>query len=102
MKGITMLYAFLCQDKPGALRVRMDTRPVHIEWLNGLNAEGKLAFAGPFLGEDEKPNGSLVVVKADSIEEAKALSAADPYAKAGLFASVDIRPWNWTFNKPEA
>ncbi len=31
---------------------------------------------------------------------ARALSAADPYAKAGLFESVEIRPWNWTFNKP--
>jgi uncharacterized protein YciI len=42
------------------------------------------------------------VVKAETIEEAKAISDADPYAKAGLFASVDIRPWNWVFNKPEA
>jgi hypothetical protein len=102
MKGTIMLYAFLCQDKPGALQVRMDTRPVHVEWLNKINAEGTLAFAGPFLDADGKPNGSLVVVKAETLDEAKAISAADPYAKAGLFASVDIRPWNWTFNKPEA
>ncbi|TJX41862.1 MAG: hypothetical protein E5W21_24815, partial [Mesorhizobium sp.] len=33
---------------------------------------------------------------------AQALSAADPYAKAGLFESVEIRPWNWVFNKPAA
>lgn len=97
-----MLFAFVCQDKPGALQVRMDTRPAHIEFLDGLNAEGKLAFAGPFLDGDGKPNGSLVVVKTETIEEAKALSAADPYAKAGLFANVDIRAWNWTYNKPEA
>ena len=96
-----MLYAFLCQDKPGALQVRMDTRSVHVEWLNKINAEGTLAFAGPFLDADGKPNGSLVVVRADSLDDAKAISAADPYAKAGLFASVDIRPWNWTFNKAE-
>ena len=97
-----MLYAFLCQDKPGALQVRLDTRPEHIEWLNGLNAQGKLAFAGPFLGEDEKPNGSLVVVKAESMDEAEALSAADPYAKAGLFESVEVKPFNWVFNRPGA
>jgi uncharacterized protein YciI len=30
------------------------------------------------------------------------MSAADPYAKAGLFGSVEIRQWNWTFNKPAA
>ena len=97
-----MLFAFVCQDKPGALQLRLDTRPPHVEWLNGLNAEGTLAFAGPFLDAEGKPNGSLVVVKAETIEEAKAISAADPYAKAGLFASVDVRAWNWVFNKPEA
>jgi uncharacterized protein YciI len=102
MKGTKMLYAFLCQDKTGALQVRMDTRPVHVEWLNKINAEGTLAFAGPFLNADGKPNGSLVVVKAETMEEASAIAAADPYAQAGLFASVDIRPWNWVFNKPEA
>jgi uncharacterized protein YciI len=96
-----MLFAVICQDKPGALQLRLDTRPAHVEWLNSVNAEGKLAFAGPFLDAEGKPNGSLVAVKAETIEEAKALADADPYAKAGLFASVDIRPWNWVFNKPE-
>lgn len=97
-----MLFAFVCQDKPGALQVRLDTRPAHIAFLDGLNAEGKLALAGPFLDADGKPNGSFVVVKTETIEEAKELSAADPYAKAGLFANVDVRAWNWTYNKPEA
>ena len=97
-----MLYAFLCKDKPDSLQLRLDTRPPHVEWLNGLNASGTLAFAGPFLDADGKPDGSLVVVKAETIEEAKAISAADPYAKAGLFASVEVRAWNWVFNKPES
>ena len=96
-----MHFAFLCQDKPDSLQLRTDTRPAHLEWLNKINGEGTLAFAGPFLDGDGKANGSLVVVKAGTLEEAKAISAADPYAKAGLFASVDIRPWTWTFNTPE-
>lgn len=97
-----MLFAFVCQDKPGALQLRTDTRPAHIEFLDGLNAEGKLALAGPFLDAEGKANGSFVVVKTETIEEARALSAADPYAKAGLFANVEVRAWNWTYNKPEA
>ncbi|SOC43384.1 hypothetical protein SAMN05892877_11181 [Rhizobium subbaraonis] len=97
-----MLFAILCTDKPGALQLRLDTRPEHVAHLNRLNEEDKLAFAGPFLDADGKPNGSLVVVKADSIEAARALAEADPYAKAGLFATVDVKPWNWVFNNPEA
>ena len=97
-----MLFAFLCTDKPGSLQGRLDTRPEHVAYLNRLNEEGKLAFAGPFLDEDGKPNGSLVVVKAETVEAARALAEADPYAKAGLFARVEIKPWNWVFNNPEA
>jgi uncharacterized protein YciI len=95
-----MLFALLCKDKSGHLQVRLDNRPAHVEFLNGLNAEGKLAFAGPFLDADGKPNGSLVVIDVADSAAAEALAAADPYAKAGLFEAVDIRPWNWVFNKP--
>lgn len=97
-----MHVALICKDKPGHLQVRLDARPAHVEFLNRLNAEGRLAFAGPFLGEDGKPTGSLVVFAVESIDEAKALAAEDPYAKAGLFAEVDVRPWNWVFNPPAA
>ena len=88
-----MLFAFLCQDKPGALQVRLDTRPDHLAYLNALKADGKLGFAGPFLGDDGKPTGSLVVVKVETIEEARQIAANDPYAKAGLFESVTITEW---------
>lgn len=97
-----MLFALICNDKPGALQVRLDTRPDHVAFLEGLNAGKKLAFAGPFLGEDGKPTGSLVVVDVADKAEAETLAQSDPYAQAGLFASVEIRAWNWVFNKPAA
>ena len=84
-----MLFALICKDKPGHLQVRLDARPDHVAFLNGLNADKKLAFAGPFLDADGKPNAG-----------AEALAAADPYAKAGLFEKVEIKPWTWVFNKP--
>ncbi|OJT98991.1 MAG: hypothetical protein BGN83_22475 [Rhizobium sp. 63-7] len=97
-----MLFAFICTDKPGHLNVRMETRPAHVEHLNKLNAEGTLKIAGPFLDADGKPCGSLVIVKADSIEAARAIADADPYTKAGLFETVEVKPYNWVFNNPEA
>jgi uncharacterized protein len=95
-----MLFAFLCTDKPGHLQVRMDTRPTHVEHLNKLNAEGTLKFAGPFLDDEGKPNGSLVVVEAADIAAARTIAEADPYYLAGLFEKVEVKPWNWVFNNP--
>lgn len=97
-----MLFALLCTDKPEHLPVRMETRPAHVDWLNGLNAAGTLKMAGPFLDGDGKPCGSLVVIKAGDQAEAEAIAAQDPYAMAGLFQKVEIKPFNWVFNNPEA
>lgn len=95
-----MLHALICTDKPASLDLRLATRPAHVAWLDGLNAAGRLAFAGPFLGGDDKPDGSLVVVEAVDRAAAETLAAEDPYARAGLFERVEIRPFNWVFNRP--
>lgn len=84
-----MLFALTCLDKPGALQIRLDNRPAHLEFLN---ASGKVVFAGPFI-EADKPVGSLVVIEAADRAAAEAFAAADPYAQAGLFDSVTIREW---------
>jgi uncharacterized protein YciI len=97
-----MLFAFVCKDKPGHLNVRIETRPAHVEHLNKLNAEGTLKMAGPFLDAEGKPNGSLVIVEAENVEAAVAIADSDPYTKAGLFENVEVKPFNWVFNKPEA
>jgi len=97
-----MYVALICRDKPGHLQVRLDTRPAHVDFLEGLNAEGRLALAGPLIGADGKPNGSIVILNVDTVDEARDLAARDPYAKAGLFDNVDISQWNWTFNAPGA
>ena len=96
-----MIFALICKDKPGALEVRQANRPTHLEYINGLNAAGKLKFAGPFLGDDGKPLGSLVAVEVADRAAAEEIAANDPYAKAGLFDSVEIHGWNWVFNAPE-
>lgn len=96
-----MIYVSQSRDKPGHLQLRMETRPEHLAYLDRLNAEGKLVFAGPFLDDEGKPCGSMVAYEAESREEAEKLANADPYALAGLFDSVEIRPWNWVYNKPE-
>lgn len=97
-----MMFALICKDKPGALQIRLDTRPAHLAWLDELNAAKKIAFAGPFLNGEGKPDGSLVVVEAADKAEAEALASRDPYAGAGLFESVEVRAWNWVVNKPSA
>ena len=49
-----------------------------------------------------QPNGTLAVIEAETKAVAAAIAASDPYARAGLFAQVEIRPWKWVIKNPEA
>lgn len=86
-----MLYAIICLDKPGHLAVRLDTRAAHLAHIQGAN--GAITQAGPFLDAAGEMVGSLLIYEGADIAEAEAWAAADPYALAGLFDSVTIRPW---------
>ena len=95
-----MIYALICTDKPDSLAIRKANRPEHLAYLESLG--DTLVLAGTFTEPDgETMNGSLVVIEASSLEAARKIAAGDPFAKAGLFANVEIRPWLWTINNPD-
>lgn len=96
---MTQMFAVSAMDKPGALDLRLATRPDHLAYWEE-NA-GSMVLAGPYLDDEGKAKGSLMVVKAQTLEEARALVDNDPYAKAGLFESVSVTPWNWVIKRPE-
>jgi uncharacterized protein YciI len=87
---MTMRYALICLDKPNALQTRVENRAAHLEHLQST---GVVEQAGPFIDAAGQMCGSLIVLNVDSKAEAEAWAAADPYAKAGLFASVMIQEW---------
>jgi uncharacterized protein YciI len=92
-----MLFALICTDKPDGIPIRKANRPEHLAYLESLG--DTLVFGGPFTEEDgQTMNGSLIVVEAPSLNAARAIADGDPFAKAGLFAAVDIRPWLWTID----
>ena len=95
-----MLYALLCTDKPHSAELRAKMRPEHLAYLNNLG--DALKFAGPFLDDAANPIGSLVMIEAETRAAAEKLASKDPYALAGLFASVEIKAWRWTMKNPEA
>jgi len=93
-----MLFALICHDKPNRLELRLQHRPDHLAYLEG-HAD-QLVYAGPLLGEDDRdPAGSLLVLDVPDRGSAEAFAAGDPYARAGLFARVDILQTKQVFPK---
>ncbi len=87
-----MLFLALCADKPGHLPVRLENRPAHLAYLGTLG--DKLRAGGAMLTPDKQSAlGSMLIFEAETEEEVREWLAADPYAKAGLFESVEVKPW---------
>lgn len=91
-----MFYAVIARDKPDGLDQRKALRDAHFAYLNSLGQ--KVVFAGALFGEDDKMDGSLMVVEADSLEEAKTLAGGDPFVVQSLYASYEVRRWTFAFN----
>ncbi|MEM6513850.1 MAG: YciI family protein [Pseudomonadota bacterium] len=94
-----MWYAIISEDVADSLEKRRAARPAHLERINKLVDEGRVLIAGPHPAIDaDDPGeagftGSLVVVDFPSLEEAQTWAAADPYADAGVYASVSVKPF---------
>lgn len=94
-----MLYAILAEDVPGSLPRRLQARAAHLERLKGLQDAGRLVVAGPHPAidsEDPGPagfSGSLIVAEFASREAAVAWAAEDPYAAAGVYGRVTVKPF---------
>ena len=87
-----MKYVLICEDKKDSLDVRLGNRDKHLAYLGEL--ADRVRLAGPMLSDDgESMVGSMLIIEADSAAEIQAIADADPYALAGLFEKVTIRPF---------
>jgi len=94
-----MLFAVTCTDRAGALHVRLDNRQAHLDWAGA--EDGPVKMAGPLIGPDGDPVGSLLVVEAEDEDALRTLLKEDPYAKADLFSDVFWIAFRWTVKTPE-
>lgn len=75
-----------CEDKEKIQSIR----PTHREYLGKLRSEGKIAMSGPFTDD----SGALIVYEAGSLEEARGFLEQDPFNRAGVFQSYQLKEWN--------
>ncbi|MEP4379065.1 MAG: YciI family protein [Alphaproteobacteria bacterium] len=97
-----MHFIIVNTDRDDGIELRNQTREAHLAYLRDHGKEVRLLMAGPTPSEDgSRVTGSLIVVEGDTIETVRDFAAADPYSQAGLFADVEVRPWNWTVGNPD-
>ena len=68
-----MKVVLVAKDKAGALPVRMENRPLHVEYLKG---SPEVEQAGPILNADGDMCGSVIVLNVEDMADAEAWAKA--------------------------
>lgn len=87
------LYVVFTTPTKGLGPVMENIEP-HLKYQVELEEKGIMFGAGPFWTEDEKSweGEGMVIIRASSLAEAKAIAAADPMHASGA-RSYRVRPW---------
>jgi uncharacterized protein YciI len=89
---MSKLYAIVTTDKPNMMATRMEHLKAHLAHTEaGMDC---LSVAGPLRDEEGKICGSMLVVKAESAADARALLETDPYFKAEIWADIQIHAFS--------
>jgi hypothetical protein len=94
-----MWYVIYSEDVENSLALRKQTRAAHLERIQLLVDQGRVLVAGPCPAIDsEDPGeagftGSLVIAEFSSLEEAQVWADTDPYALAGVYQKVVVKPY---------
>jgi uncharacterized protein len=95
-------HLFLFQYSPGpawraGVPMRQQGLGSHGAYMQRLQDEGRLFAGGGYVGED----GGMAIVSAASLEEARAMLAADPAITSGIFVA-ELRQWLPRFRSEQA
>jgi len=98
-----LFFAVFATDRPDSLALRQRLRPSHQAHLRAPEMHRVIVWlGGPTLDDaGEAMNGTLLVIEAGSLPEVEAFIQEDPYVRAGLFATIQIRPWHWSLGNPQ-
>jgi len=97
------LFVVTCTDQDGTVEKRLAVRPQHLARLEQLDAEGRLIVAGAMPKDPSNPQagfyGSTIIVDFDSREALDAWLQDEPFLKEGVYAQIEVKPFNKAFPK---
>ena len=97
------VFVVTCTDQDGTVEKRLAVRPQHLARLEQLDAEGRLIVAGAMPKDPSNPQagfyGSTIIVDFDSREALDAWLQDEPFLKEGVYAKIEVKPFNKAFPK---
>ena len=90
------LYVIHALDGADGHEKRVDLYDAHRAYVSRHGQDVDVRMSGPLLDADDpegKPIGSLFVLEAGSLDDARTFNARDPFAQGGVWETVRIHPF---------
>lgn len=84
------VFAYHYVYNPARADTMDEVRPRHRHYLGVAAQEGKVLASGPYTDARE----ALIIVRADSAEDAASLMDNDPFYREGYVLTRSVHPWN--------
>lgn len=94
-RGALALELFVVRSTPAAAPEAVKASlPAHLDYQRSMEEAGKLVLAGPMsdLSGDNMQGDGMIIYRAASLAEARAMAEADPMHASGA-RSFEIRKW---------
>ncbi len=83
-------FIWISRDGPRGAELRPLHRPAHLAGLEPLAQAGRIRFAGPLRTPEGQPVGSVIILDAPDLAQAREIAARDAYATQGVFESWEV------------
>lgn len=83
--GRDVKFVFHGLDRPDSAELRRELRASHVEH------QSQNPVGGPLLDDVGEPCGTVIILERETLADAEAFMADDPYVVAGLFATSSLR-----------
>ena len=93
------LFVYRGFDSERGLELRKLHRDEHLAHIEPLDQAGRIRFAGPLIDAHDNPCGSLIVLEAEDLAEARRIAESDPYLTEGVFERVEVHATKAVFPK---
>lgn len=94
-KGLLAKKLYVVLTKPaGGMEAVMENLQEHLKYQLELEANGSMFAAGPFADDEEQEweGEGMVILRAESLAEARSMAENDPMHKSGA-RTFRLRPW---------
>jgi uncharacterized protein YciI len=94
-KGLLAKKLYVVLTKPdGDMEAVMENLQEHLKYQLELEANGSMFAAGPFADDEEQEweGEGMVILRAESLAEARSMAENDPMHKSGA-RTFRLRPW---------